>query len=95
MILWLEWVISGGRLVGSDATAKSRASFAAFVGELGVKLREVFSACGSSSGSWVRTRLGKVWFLLVALEFMLSGTATLNTHCCEQTEQRQNGQGFD
>ena len=34
MILWPKWRISGCRLVGSDATANSRASLAAFVGEL-------------------------------------------------------------
>ena len=58
-------------LVGSDTTAMSRASFAAFVGELGVERGGVIgvscSSSGSSSGSCVGTRLGPVHVLLVAL----------------------------
>ena len=37
IILLLKWRIRGCRLVESDATDSSRASFAAFVGELGVE----------------------------------------------------------
>ena len=95
MILWPKWRISGCRLVGSDATANSRASLAAFVGELGVELGGDFWVSCSSSGSCVRTLLGTVRVLLVALEFMLSVSHTLNMHHCERSEQRQNGRGLD
>ena len=87
-ILWPKWRISGCRLVGSDATAISRASLAAFVGELGVEHGGVFWVSFSSSGSCVRTRLGPVRVLLVALEFMLSVSQTLNTHRRQQSERR-------
>ena len=86
--LWPKWRISGCRLVGSDATASSRASLAAFVGELGVEHGGVFWVSCSSSGSCVRTLLGPVRVLLVALEFMLSISHTLNLHRHEQSEQR-------
>ena len=88
IILLPKWRIRGCRLVGSDATASLRASFAAFVGELGVEWGGVVGVSGSSSGSWVHTRLGPVRVLLVALEFMLSISHTLNTHRCECSEQR-------
>ena len=58
MMLWPKWRISGFRLVGSDATANSRASLAAFVGKLGVELGGDFWVSCSSSGSCVRTLLG-------------------------------------
>ena len=79
MILWPKWRISGCRLVGSDATANSRASLAAFDGELGVELGGDFWVSCSSSGSCVCTRLGPVHVLMVALEFMLSVSHT-HTH---------------
>ena len=90
-----EMRISGCRLVGSDATASSRAFLAAFVGELGVELGGDFWVSCSSSGSCVHTLLGPVRVLLVALEFMLSVSHTLNRHCCERSEQPQHGQGLD
>ena len=56
VMIWLpKWRISGCRLVGSDATASSRAFLAAFVGELGVELGVDFWMSCSSSGSCVRT----------------------------------------
>ena len=90
IILWPKWRISGCKLVGSDATANSRESLAAFVGELGVKLGGDFWVSCSSSGSCVRTLLGPVHVLAVALEFMLSVSHTINT-----SEQHQNGRGLD
>ena len=77
MILWPKWRISGCRLVESDATANSRPSSAAFVGELGVELGGDFWVSCSSSGSCVCTLLGPVRVLLFALEFMLSVSHTL------------------
>ena len=79
MIFWPKWVIRGCRLVGSDATASSRASFAAFVGKLGVEHEGALGSSCSSSGSSVHTRYGPVQFLLVAWELLLSGSHTLNT----------------
>ena len=95
MILLPKWRIWGCSLVGSDATANLRASFPAFGGELGVKQGGVFGVSCSSSGSWVHTRLGPVRVLLVALEFMLSVSHTLNTHHRKQSKQRCNGWGLD
>ena len=95
MILWPKWSISGCRLVGSDATANSRASLAAFVGELGKELGGDFWVSCSSSGSCVCTLSGPVRVLLVALEFMLSVSHTLNTHGCSLRSQRRNGRGLD
>ena len=86
IILWPKWRISGCRLVASDATAISRASLAAFIGKLGVEPGGVFWVSCSSSGSCVRTRLGPVRVLLVALEFMLLVSHTLNMHLASDAE---------
>ena len=96
VMIWLpKWRTSGCRLVGSDATASSRAFLAAFVGELGVELCGDFWVSCSSSVSCVRTLIGSVCVLLVALEFMLSVSHTLNTHRCERSKQHQHGRGLD
>ena len=96
VMIWLpKWRISGCRLVGSDATASSRAFLAAFVGEIGVELGGDFWVSCYSSGSCVRTLLGPVRVLLVALEFMLSVSHTLNMHRSERSEQPQHGRGLD
>ena len=49
MILWPKWMIRGCRLAGSDATASSRASLAAFIGELGVEHEGVLVSDATAS----------------------------------------------
>ena len=95
MILLPKWLRRGCRLVGSDATASLRASLAAFIGDTVIELWETLGSLAGSSGACVCTHFGLVQFLLVTLEFMLSGSHTLKTHHCEQSEQYQNGWGFD